>query len=72
MCKHTKRHQVGPERCFNGSVAVRPYTEQNPAAHGHVTFVMECDRCGARRKVNENQGFIEVGPWSHPTTEEEA
>lgn len=70
-CRHHHTHQVGPDRCFYGSVAEEPFTHENPAAHGNVSWTEECDRCGARHSINSNQGSLEFSPWSHPTTEEE-
>jgi len=70
-CRHHHTHQVGPDRCFYGSVAEEPFTHENPAAHGNVSWTEECDRCGARRAVNSNQHFVEVSPWtSHHRGEE--
>jgi len=67
-CRHAKHYQVGPDRCFNGSVAHEPLTHENPAAHGNISWTEQCDRCGARRTVNGNQGFTEYSPWGHPDT----
>jgi len=66
-CTHRKTHQVGPDRCFNGSVAEEPYTHENQAAHGNVSWTEECNACGARRAINGNQHFIEYSRW-HPKT----
>lgn len=54
--------RTGPDRCFTGSVAVAPFTEEDCRAHGGVTYEEEC-ACGARRSVNANQSFREEGPW---------
>ena len=61
-CKHL-RTEDGPERCYSGSVAVHPYTAENRAAHGCVTWVETCLECGAERAVNGNYGHREYGPW---------
>jgi hypothetical protein len=63
ICKHARTTQVGPDRCYTGSVARAPYTDDNRAAHGCVTITVECRDCGARRDENRNQGYVEVGPW---------
>jgi hypothetical protein len=36
-------------------------------AHGGVSIVETC-ACGAQRRTNANQGYEEVGRWSHPDT----
>lgn len=46
-----------------GSVAVAPYTEENPAAHGGTCHVEQCEQCSARRVVNRNGSHVEFGPW---------
>lgn len=61
-CKHT-RTTAGQTLGYSWSVAVPPYTAENRAAHGGITFTEECDDCGARRKVNQNQRHVEVSPW---------
>jgi len=62
-CDHAVTEQIGPDRCFSGSVAVHPYTEEIRAAHGCVALTEQCVACGARREVNVNQRHVEVGPW---------
>ena len=60
---------------YTGSVAVHPYTEENRAAHGGVTYHEVC-RCGAERAVNAGQGARlrerieagEQGEKSNPTS----
>jgi hypothetical protein len=47
---------VAPERC-------------TPAAHGHVTDIIECF-CGATRQINVNGPYREIGPWQRATEEE--
>lgn len=67
MCHHNKTHQVaGSRRCFDGPVAVPPYTDENPAAHGNVCVTEECERCGAQRDVNINQRHVEYSTWGQP------
>lgn len=61
-CKHTPV-RIGNDRAFTGSVAVQPYTEENPCAHGNITFTEECTRCGAQRSVNVNGRHREYGPY---------
>lgn len=52
----------GSERCYTGSVARHPYTDENPAAHGNIEVTEERSD-GWRRRVNINQGHREEGPW---------
>ena len=51
------------EGAYMGSVAVYPHTDENRAAHGNITVTVECRACGAQRRENINQSFLEVGPW---------
>lgn len=70
----THRHtpiQIGREYCFGGSVAQHPYTDENRAAHGNVTWTEACSICGAERAVNGNQGFREYSPWGPTAAERE-
>jgi hypothetical protein len=67
--KHTPRYVEGSERCFTGSVAHEPYTHEEPAAHGNITVDEECVSCGALRKVNVNQLFVECSPWGPSAAE---
>lgn len=62
-CQHSRNHQIGDDWGYTGSVAVYPYTDENRAAHGAITIMVECDLCGARRKENHNQGYVEMSPW---------
>jgi hypothetical protein len=63
-CQHTKTREVpGSERCYSGSVAAEPYTHENRAAHGGISYTQECATCGARRAVNVNGSHCEVSPW---------
>lgn len=71
-CKHEHTHQYGDDRTFVFPVAVHPYTDENRAAHGGISWTEECNACGARRAVNQNQAHIEVGPWGLPRIEREA
>ena len=50
------------DRCFFHPVFFEPFTSENKAAHGGVTYTETCD-CGAVRYVNQNGGFVEYGPW---------
>lgn len=61
-CLHAQTKSSG-ERPYSGSVAVHPYTDENPSAHGCITVTRECRACGARRDVNINQRHAEYGPW---------
>ena len=71
-CDHTKTHQIGPDTCFNGPVAVEPYTTENRVAHGNITYTEECVTCGARRAVNANAGQNEYGPFGESREQREA
>jgi len=62
ICTHDHTTD-GEHRGFVVPVAVHPYTDENRAAHGGITYVETCDRCGARRKVNRNWWHVEVGTW---------
>ena len=61
-CKHSKTTVIETSG-FTGSVARYPYTDENPAAHGNITVIEECEQCGAQRAVNINQSFHEYGTW---------
>ena len=50
-------------RGYTGGVAVHPYTFENRAAHGAVTYTERCKDCAAHRKVNSNARHEEHGPW---------
>ena len=69
-CQH-QHITSGPERAFVGSVASEPYTEENPAAHGSITYTGTCQDCGAERSVNQNGGHCEYGTWSVPLSDSE-
>lgn len=58
-CQHSETRVVR-EYCFAGPICG---AEVHRAAHGGVTFEIECRACGARREENRNQGFREIGPW---------
>lgn len=62
-CTHPRTSDSLP-RGFGGSVAHPPYTEENPAAHGCITYVECCDLCDAKRSVNANGMHREIGTWS--------
>ena len=64
-CAHpANRHRdVGEPGGFGGSVAVYPYTDENPAGHGNICQLVECTACGGRRNENRNQWHLEVSPW---------
>ena len=62
-CSHNQITQITRDYGFCGSVAASADFE-NRAAHGGITYTVECDRCGARQSRNQNQNHIERGPWS--------
>lgn len=61
-CPHLHTRD-GNEYGYTGSVAVSPYTEENRAAHGGITYTQTCLACGAERSVNQNQWHVEYSPW---------
>lgn len=69
-CKHTQTVD-GTDYGYTGSVAVHPYTDENRAAHGCITFSQTCRVCGAERAVNANQGHREYSPWGPSAAERE-
>lgn len=71
-CKHEKTRQYGRDYGFSGSVAHPPYTEENPSAHGCISYQEECVACGARRWLNVNGCHIEYGTWGETESEREA
>jgi hypothetical protein len=61
-CKHEhtiETRVVG----YSAPVAVHPYTEENPAAHGNICVTEQCTRCGADRLKNINGNHVEYGTW---------
>lgn len=61
-CKHeSKGTRLLETSAFMYAVAAG--TAQNPAAHGNVCVHVECQQCGARRKVLINGHHLEHGPW---------
>lgn len=50
---------VSENQCFDG--CVNPYN-CDPASHGDTRVIYTCE-CGAERKVNINQQFVEYGAW---------
>lgn len=61
-CQHT-RTESGRDYGFRGAI---PDAEENPAAHGCITYTETCLSCGARRGINQNQCHVEIGPWHLP------
>lgn len=64
--------QIGEVHGFSASVAVSPYTEENRAAHGSITYTEECSICGSRRQVNQNGRHFEYGPWGETARDRQA
>ena len=64
-CNHpeARLQDIGPARAYTAPVALAPYTEENPAAHGNIRQLVECTACGGRRHENRNQHHREVSPW---------
>ena len=65
-CKHRNTRLSDP-RCYSGSVATHPYTDENPFAHGGVRYVEICAECGAERAVNANGLDREYSTWGWST-----
>ncbi len=61
-CKHANT-TTGPERPYFGCVAVHPYTDCQPGAHGGYSVVETCSACGCKQAINSNQHHIEYSPW---------
>lgn len=59
--KHMISRVIGPLPS-RGSVAQRPYTDENPQAHGGARYIHVC-HCGARREALVNGGHSERSPW---------
>lgn len=73
MSKCTHIHTTaGRHYGFCGSVAVYPYTDENRAASGCITYTETCRDCGAKRSVNANQRHYEYSPWGPSSAEQEA
>lgn len=64
QCAHLHSTVIG-ERGYNGSVATHA-DHENRAAHGWLTFRVQCSACGARRSENHNGAHVEYGPWGAP------
>lgn len=63
-CSHprARRHvQTGP---YTGPV--EDTRRPNPRAHGWVTILETCGRCGCTRHSNENGRSSEIGRWTNP------
>lgn len=61
-CEH-ERTRAGDAYGYTCSVAHEPYTHENRAAHGNITYTETCLDCGAERAVNCNQVHVEFSPW---------
>ena len=62
-CKH-KNTEQGEHWGYSGPVS----QNENPAAHGGVSYTETCRDCGAERAVNANMFQYERGEWSEKTT----
>lgn len=62
-CPHT-RIKRGPHYGFQAPVAIWGRTDENPAAHGGVTYTERCLDCLLARHVNANGNHHEYSPWS--------
>lgn len=59
-CKHHYSQTYGPYP-YQGCVAIPGKCDER--SHGWAMCVERCRECGAQRAHNENQGWVEVGPW---------
>ena len=59
-CTHT--HTKSGEH-YGFSAPIADAADQNPAAHGGVTYTETCRDCGAHREVNANGVHHEYGRW---------
>jgi hypothetical protein len=66
VAKHKHVITSGPDRCFVGPVSRR---DENPAAHGGITYTQTCEVCRAERRVNANGMHFEHGDWYMPEVE---
>ena len=64
MCRHKNTTTTAP-RCYGGSVAGLD-GDENPAAHGGITYSEICAACGAEREVNANGCHHEYSSWYRP------
>jgi hypothetical protein len=55
--------RVGECWGYSGCVAG---SECDPASHGGISFLQQCQRCGAQRWVNSNCNAAEYGEWFMP------
>ena len=58
----THKHRPSSRRTVPFAGAVNT-SRPNPRAHGNVTEIATC-RCGATRRTNRNQGWVEYGEWA--------
>lgn len=75
MTRNTCTHEhttSGRDYAYTGSVAVAPYTNENRAAHGCITYTETCSACGAQRAVNANQCHYEYGTWGPTLAQRQA
>lgn len=63
-CAHDFTRVVGRDRPYMGPVAISPYTDENPAAHGGICYTEQCEHCSGWRLVNQNGFHVEFSPWS--------
>ena len=65
-CNH-QNTTTGSPRCFSSPVAIHPYTDENPSAHGNIVITEECRDCSATRSVAVNGQHTEKSPWIYAT-----
>ena len=63
MHRHRAIKQI--ERGYDGPIHGARYDQR---AHGNVCVTEFCS-CGATRKINVNQQYIERGPWTQDDAE---
>jgi hypothetical protein len=60
MHKHKPIQSRTETRPYSGPVATGD--DEDPRAHGNVTYVYHCE-CGATQRANSNAGTQEIGDW---------
>lgn len=65
-CNHKCELHIGSIFTFSAPVYVLPYTRENRAAHGGITYTEQCAECAAIRDVNANGRHVEVSSWRKP------
>lgn len=56
------KHKASTSRTTAFLGPVGPAEDQDPCAHGGISYLQRC-ACGATRRVNVNGSHIEMGEW---------